>query len=272
MQDLATAEKIGEFAIGGEQIAWSATDHGTTSIFLSNSDRASTREVWKGTARVAGLLIGAGRLFWIEQNAPIVPECAPLPPLSSTCKVMAAPLAGGPASMVATLMEPEGEQCVGIHGDQLYISTFRPAALGTTVWYRIPLNGGVPQRIAGAAARQHAVLGSDGSLYWLAPSREASQSQSTSCIRRLRPDGKSETLTDWLPQGGRLADTNRGIVYVDESWAAQAWPIASSRELPRPLPLPDGYGVLAAGDGELLARKTTEVNPKSVSLFRVALP
>ena len=78
------------------------------------------------------------------------------------------------------------------------------------------------------------------------------------------------TLTDWLPSGGRLYETNRGVCYVDDSPLPSAWPLTGPRELPNSLLVPENYVVLAVGGGEMLLQSTESASRFPV--YRMGLP
>jgi hypothetical protein len=270
-KEIATSAEILDFAISGKSIAWSSRTGPAYTISVASVDGGSRRDVRQSSTRASGVWVDAERVYWLENAPAAVPEGAPFPPLEAGVRVQAAPLTGGQVSSLATLMEPEGLAVVGKHGQELYVATFRPGALGSTAFFRVPVGGGTATRLAGTVARQSGLLSADGTLYWLGPSPEAAQPQSSSCVYELGTDGKVRALTDWLPGGGRLFDTDRGLVYVDPTYTSNAWPISDGRELPRPFPVTPDYAVLAVGGGEMLIRPY-EAPPKAVPLFRIGLP
>lgn len=276
-KDIAKADEIGEFCISSKNLIWSARTGSEWTIVLSVPGGGDRKDIWHGTTKPVGIwqsaLDGSApfTVYWLEATPALVPAAAQLPPLGGSCKVMAVVPANPskPPDVVATLMEPNGQQILGFRDKDLIVSTFRPGAPGTTVLYSVPPGGGTPLRVAGASARQDALIARDGSIYWAAQSREASQPGSAYCIRRLDKAGKTETLCDWLPYGGHLLETGGEIIYIDGTYMAKAWPIAGIRELPRPLATPADHGVVGVGGGEVLIRSITE-DPKTVTVYRVA--
>jgi hypothetical protein len=271
LRTVASAAKLTSYTIGRKSAVWAVQDAGRWSIRAADLDGEGPRTLWTGEREPHGLCVVDGRAYWLDQIPPAVPAGGPLPPLAATLQLLSISEDGGSPQVVGSLMEPEAGQVIGVRGGQAYVSAYRPGARGVTAIYRVPLVGGLPRRIAGEVGRQKALLADDGSLYWVAPSREASNPESNACIRRLGAGDKPETVAEWLPQGGRLFNTYSGICYVDGNFDASAWPLAAGRDIPRKAPITAGYIVLAAGGGELLL-KPIAASGARVPLYRAGMP
>jgi hypothetical protein len=267
---VAAAAGITEFAVGDGRVAWIGGSGKNWSIGAAPLDGGAASAIWNGEQQPRGVCIAERRIYWLEQRPPPVPDSGPFPPLDSTVAVMSAPLDGGSATSIGTILEPMGGRVLGVHDSQIYVTTSRAKLHDVTADYRLPSGGGAAHRIAAGVGRQDALLSSTGTLYWTAPSPEASQPQRALCVRRLLRDGKIETLDDWLPTGGTLYETGQGIIYVDSSWSATAWPIGSGRGLAHAVPPPANFAVAAAGADGLLLRRTDAA--KDVTLYRIPLP
>lgn len=268
---LVEADQLTSYALDAGKIAWIARDGKTWKITLSALNGTNPQTVWSGDTTPRGLYISGDKLYYLEQTPPVIPNSGALPPLGSRLRILALPVTGGTPAEIASLLESEGDEIAGVHDGQLYVKAFRTGVPGATVIFRVPVSGGTPKRIVGEAGRQSVLMTRDGTLYWTAASPEDSRANNAFCVRRLGKDDKPETLTDWLPANGRLFETRRGLVYVDGDYQPTAWPLSGARELPHPLYTLRDYGVVAAGDGELLLRQMYK--PQSdFSLYRIGIP
>jgi hypothetical protein len=185
-------------------------------------------------------------------------------------QVFSMPQAGGPPVAVAVLWENTEARVLGLHGNDLYIATSYSPTPGHMALYRLPPDG-PPVRLVGEIGSQHALLTRDGTLYWVAQSRDAAIPNTMSCIRRLRKEGKPETLSDWLPVNGKLYETARGVVYVDGEYLSRAWPVGEPKQLTSSYDSPPDFLVRAVGENEMLLERIEGKRTK-IALYRVALP
>ncbi|MCC6442611.1 MAG: hypothetical protein IT210_04025 [Armatimonadetes bacterium] len=86
---------------------------------------------------------------------------------------------------------------------------------GSTLFYRIPKSGGPAERLAVVSGMQTGIYTGD-SFYYTAPSEEASSPLSYASVMKLKPDGTSELLTDWLPSAGTLRQDGPLLYYQAE--------------------------------------------------------
>lgn len=270
-QSLADAENITVFAIAGKQVAWTAKEGSNWTINAANTDGSSKKSLWSGAQEPHGLYLAEGKAYWLEQAPAIVPNSGPLPPLAGSLRLLSVAVEGGEPAPVATLMEPEGVQVLGVHAGNIYVSAFRPGDLGATAFYRIPLAGGTSERVASESGRQQGLLTRNGVLYWTAPGQEDNRRSALLCVRRLGDKANIETLTDWLPLGGHLYDTEHGVFYVDGSYLSEAWRMRSEAKLARPVSQPRDTLVLAVGGSEMLL-KGNGLPLTNFPVYRVPLP
>ena len=269
LQPIAASDGLGSYAVAEGKVVWAAREGDHWSLTLASADGSGQQKVWSGPREPHGLYLTVDHIYWLDQLPPTVPDSGPLPPLGPTLQLVAVPVSGGASTIIATLLEPLAGRVIGIHGDQIYVSAMRPGAPGVTTLYRIALLHGAPKRVAGETGLQSSILTQDGALYWSAPSRESSQFDRVVCIRRLGKDDQPETLTDWMEGRGRLYETERGVCYVDGDVSPKAWLLTVRKELPRALPLPENYAVLAAGDRELLL---VALGTDSIMVYQVGMP
>ena len=256
------------YAVENGTVAWVTGQGRAWSVQIQGSGQAAPRVLWSGPDEPKGLALGAGRALWLRRVPPTVPGASPLAPLSASLEVMAAPLPSGAAVPIARLWEPDDGEVLGEHDGVPVVAAYRRAAPGSLSLYRIRAPGTPPVRVAAETGNSPALLTRSGELLWLAPSREGTSSY---CLRRLAANDRAETVTDWLPVGGTLHETERGVMYADRATASALWPITRPDAFPEPLPLPEGYVALAAGGGEMLL---ASLAPRSsdVSVYRMRLP
>ena len=214
-------------------------------------------------------------------SPPKVKDALPFPTLEGALQLVSMPEetkanSGTKPDFVSTLPERTGEQFIGVSQGEAVVSCFREGGIGVTAIYRIDLKTGKFDRIAGEIGRRRALLTKEGDLYWVGSSLEAISSYSIASIHRIKrsPDNatlKTETLTDMLPSGGSLFDSERGVLYVDGSQQPQLWQLGSSRESHSPVKAPEGYFYVAADGQEALLQPSLPINGSN-SLHRMRLP
>jgi len=267
---IALAPGLAAFGVGEGKIAWATASGSQWTIQRAATDGAAQATIWTGDLKPQSIAISEHRIFWIVKGPGLAPNCGPFAPLGSRIQVMAAPLEGGPATVVSEVTEPLPRQILGAHGGVVYFTVSRAGLQTVTVIYRCPSSGGPATRVAAETADQEALLTHDGTLYWTGASREAAQPERATCVRRLAADGRIESLQDWMPFAGSLYESNGRIYYIGGGTGIpDAWIIGGDDPLPKQAPMPEGFAGLAAGAGELLCESTSA---RDVRLYRVALP
>lgn len=264
---LATADEIVDYHASGGSAAWVQRDGKAWSIQVIDANGAR-QTLPCGERGARSVFLAGDRLFWLA-STPGTAGDVPVPAFGPSLQVMETSLSTRTLRTGATLLESDG-RIIGLRGDDLYIRGLRHVLPGATVLYRAT-QGQRPVRLAAETGRGHALITSDGTLYWVAQSRDASNRENNACVRRLGSDGKPATVAEWLPPDGRLYDTGRGIYYVDGSVQSAAWRISAGPTLQRPLNLDSQFLAISAGDGELLAR-ANDGRETRIPLSRVALP
>jgi hypothetical protein len=265
---IAEALARDHYVVKDGTVAWVTRQEHAWSVQIQGSGQAVPRVLWSGPDEPKGLALGEGRALWLRRVPPAVLGASPLAPLSASLEIMAAPLPDGAAVPLARLWEPDDGEVLGEQGGVLVVAAYRRAPPGSLSLYRILAPGTPPVRVAAETGNPPALLTRSGELFWLAASREGTSSY---CLRRLAANDRAETVTDWLPIGGTLHETERGVMYADRATTSGIWPITRPDAFPEPLPLPEGYEALAAGGGEMLLASLT---PRSlgVVIYRMRLP
>lgn len=267
---LATADAIPDYDVADGKTVWVAREGRTWSVYVSTGGD-SKRALWSGANRLHSVRLLGGRVYWLADNPAAAPNSGAFPPLTASLRLLSAPADGGTPMPVSMLPESGSGRILGQADNALYVSVSRIVLPGHTVHYRVPLDGGVPRRLAGETALHSALLTQDGTLYWVAPSRESSKLSREVCIRRLGRDGQPETLSEWLPALGTLHETEQGLRYVDGDVQPGLWAVGRRDEVPRAYPLPPGYFAVAAGGREVLLRRAADPLT-SLQLYRMPLP
>jgi hypothetical protein len=270
--DAARAEEIDSFSVTGDNVVWASRNGKQWSISVATTGGGSARKIADCDQKPSGVFAAKDQICWSESVPPPFAGAETLPPLGATSRILSAPLSGGPPKTLCSVLEGEIRQVLGVHGDMVYFVAIRPGGLGSTAIYSAPVSGGAAGRVAAAAGKQTAVLTRDGILYWVTSSRETSSIGTACAAKRLGPNGKVEVLTDWLPYGGRLVETDRGVYYLDDTYESQAWRIGVDRDLPRPLRNPESTAVIGAGGSELLLKQIGIDKPTTIPISRMALP
>lgn len=277
MKVIAKAEVISSYAVDNGTIVWAAKE-GSQWMMRKAAQGGADTTIWTGDREPQGLSISRGNLFWTTASSEgltnNIPQNMPFPALSPRLKVYRQPLGNTTGqtepSVLATLYESAGD-VVGADAENVYIRAIRQGAPGSTALYALPLTGSaLPRRLAGEAGVNPALLSPEGTLYWVGPSRDSSE-VSAACLRRWTKSGEAETVMDWLPAGGDLSNTPRGVCYVNAIGTGSIWPVVRPGDLPKSLLLPIGYTVLAADEGSVLLRKSGLTAP-GIALYRMPLP
>lgn len=171
------------------------------------------REAAGGLSRPAALYAQEQQPLWLESTVPADPGLTFIPTLGSQIRLntldgsRVRTLAEWPS---AGTLEQSGTRIVGVAGDRVYLAIFN--RLGTE-FFRVPLSGGAPERIAAEAGEQQGLI-HQGRFCWTAPSNEATPE---SGIRQLWEEGENGTprrLADWLPSAGTLASVKGKRYYT----------------------------------------------------------
>jgi hypothetical protein len=252
MKAIATAEALPRYAVENGKLLWSARQGGRWTIFAAAADGSGQRALWDGAEEPMGLTLAEGRAYWLHRVPAPVPDGAPFPTLSASLDVQSMSQDGGLVTTVGHLWEPDDGEVLGLHDNALYVSVYRHGQPGCFSIYRIA-QGAPAVRIAGESGRSTALLTHDGVVYWLAPSREATNAY---CLRRIdsrRNGGQTETLSDWLPTLSTLYETTHGVLCDGLQDNFPALYRSGQRDVfPQALPIPDNYMALAAGENAIL--------------------
>lgn len=254
IQTIATAEAMPSYAVGDGRIAWAARQSHRWTIYLRSSAGSATsaRSIWNGNDEPMGLSLSEGHVYWLHHVPAVVLDGAPLPYLSASMEVLAAPLDGGPITSAGRLWEPDDGKVLGSHDGTLYVVAYRRTRPGSTRIYALA-PGAPPLRVVGESGWPPALLTHDGNLYWLAASLETADAL---CLRRFNSNKESdgpELLTDWLPLQCQLFDTSQGVICGGpRDGIPVLWPAGRHDVFPEALSVPSDYVALAAGEHEIL--------------------
>jgi len=268
---IATASALTDYAADGDAVAWIEKQGGQWRVQLADDPDRAPRTLWAGATEPHGVCLAGDGVYWLAPHAPEAPDCGPLPPFGPSMDLLTAPRSGGASHAVGRLFGAIGGRVLGARDGAIYVAAYRGLGIGSTTFYRVRPGNPAPERLASEIGQQRALLARDGSLYWLAPSREATADAGLCCIRRLAPGGRPETLSDWLPARGALFETDRGVRYVDVEEHAGVWPTGAFLEAPRSATAPTGYRYLAVGgDRALLCPQNAWLGP--TPLYEGPLP
>jgi hypothetical protein len=269
-QEIASAQEIRSYTVEQGKIAWAAREGGQWTVLLSEEKGGEPRTLWSGADEPMGLSLSGGRLYWLHRLPAPVADSGPLPSLSPSLEVVAAPVEGGTPAPVTRLWELGEGEVLGTHDGALYVALYRTLRPGSCRVVRIP-SGGPPVRLVSEQGDTRPILTEEGALYWAAPSPEAAEAMGVRCLRRRDRAGRIETLTDWLPPNGRVYATARGVLYADGDMPSSLWRALGPDRFPEAVPLPRGYAALAAG-GEDALLMDTSTPLRTPTLYLMTLP
>lgn len=172
-----------------------------------------------GLQQPAGLVIVGSEAFWTEIRPTTTPAARHIPATEPRLLLRAVQLnGGGPPRTVACLRggaELTGE-LLGGHDGRIYLIdiTAQDCGPGWSNLRSVPISGGIVETPLRERDRQTGrLVGS--SLYWTAPSDDAGNPTYARSLRHAKlPVRRWETITDWLPSGGRLLDLDGRIYYA----------------------------------------------------------
>lgn len=208
-QELARGKGWREVALAGTD-CWILTEGGE--LLRVPAAGGQPQSVLQGL-RGAGSLQGSGSdLYWLEVsesgNRPFyVPAAGPVLRLRRRT-------AAGQVQNIGSWpggARPGPGDLVGLSSSHAHVRVRR---LAGTELVRMPLSGGPGERLAAESGLQSAVL-SGGTLYWTAPSEEASPGAGHRMARRRAEGGPIEDVTEWLPgSGDLLAPAGGPVLYA----------------------------------------------------------
>ncbi len=271
IRELATAEAITSMDADSTNIVWTERSQQGWSVQVANLDGSGSNDLWSGKEEPLGAKIAQGRAYWLQKTPAPLKTDLPFPALQPTLQVVSAPLSGGTPELGVTVPEAETGRVLGLHDNTLYLLAHRKTRPGSTTLYRIDTQTKAVERVAGTSQNLSALLTKEGILYWMTPSKETISPQPAVHVYRLNKEGKPESLSDWLPIGGQIYETNRGIVYVDRDYPTNMWAVGAEDAFPELIPTPKDYNPVAVGEGLVLLGTNASQRAKP-ALRQIPLP
>jgi len=232
-----------EVAMEGNQ-AWLLQSRGGAGALLRVPQEAGAapEPAVTGLRHPSGLLAAEGRVFWIEHDGPPFPGLTYIPAAGPTGRLMCRE-SGGQVREIgrwpAGVLQPQPGDLVGTAGGAVYVRSRRATS---TDFLRVPLDGGPVRRFAGEEGWQRAVLAGS-RIYWTAASEEASNYETTVCVRRMEGD-RPVTVTDWLSLTGSFFVVGGAPYYSTQGGVFRIPDRLGPARFVRPLSFP-----FAASDG-----------------------
>jgi hypothetical protein len=248
-QILASHDEIGGYVASLRGVAWSARAAGAWQVRACRADGSGVTTVWTGPSRIFAAWTDGATRAWLVDRPSVKTSAVHLPPMGRRVELWTD--SEGRARCVAEMAEGlVSARILGTRNGAFLIAGVREDGIRSSVLYRA-MPGQSPRRIAGEVGSIHAILAVDGRLYWTAPSR-ASNSLLTGCVRWADPDkAEPRTLADWVPSGGYLNETARGLILTGAS-GESAWLVPPGTAVGRPVPLVKTEWPVGAGDGEMI--------------------
>ena len=205
-----------DLALDGEDV-WLLDAEGDTSDLVRVAYSGGEPEVVVSSIPApTGLMAEGGGAYWVETSPGLRPEASFIPAVGPTSRLRYHDGADSPRTLAewsAGLRPdtvPSGGDIIGATAEGVYVRTLR--LMCTEIWL-VPLEGGQPTRVVSAGGLQVATL-RGGELYWTTPSEEAEPSAGVVSVRRRAPGQEAETVTDWLPGGGKLLTVASKVYYA----------------------------------------------------------
>jgi hypothetical protein len=214
----------------------------------------------------SGLYFSGGQLYWFERSPAVKPALGFVPPAGTQLQLKMRQRSG----QVTTLAQwPAGElpvpkfrgsdgcaQILAAEADSFYVRVRRYVG---TEFIKLRATQGSGERLAEETGIQQGAL-YNGTLYWTAPSEEASSSQTPRCVRRIDASGTPVTVAEWVPGNGTLvAVPGAGVLYA----ADQLYRIPDKLDVARPLRYISERSV--ATDGKMIVLLPRRGSPSAVS-------
>lgn len=254
---VARAPAIVGYWPAADGLAWIARSGETSRVMLAGPDGGSPRELRASKGAIEGVWTDGTRCAWVEKRPTPKTPARFLPPLGASVEVRMSD--GSSPTTVATLAEDWlNAQVIGMHEGSLIVTGMRSESIRVSVVYRLRRNA-PPERIVGEVGAISTLL-EGASLQWTAPSRESNYTL-TGCVRTMDlGTGRVRTLADWLPAGGTLYRSRKGLV-VCAGFTETAWALDARRRSAHPLIVPVEQWPIAADERGLLSvlrRKTPD--------------
>jgi len=248
---VAEEDVIDGYDVAGGTVAWSGRSGKDWVVRVAAGDGAP-RTLRSNASEAHGPCIDGGDVVWTERTAPAAPGLESLPTLGGGLRVMRCGIVSGNQAVAAQVTEAGRGVVVGRSGDSWWVAAMRIDFPGSTVVWRVPVAGGAAQRVFSVSGPTAPVRAAGGDLLLLSPSRESTSPVSSVVLVRLREDGSSERLSDWLPEGGAAFDSGKGVFYSDRESPPRLWQPRGEAVLPEPFEAPAGHHAVAASEGHLL--------------------
>lgn len=266
---IARHDRIADLWPSASLVAWIAGDGETWTIRTAKPDGSEVRVIAECAGKPLAVWTDGRQMAWlVDVPAKVATAASFIPSLGRTTElwrsrqgetVRAGVLAEGLASA----------QILGVREGAYLVSCVRDEGIRCSVLYAIGPHV-PPIRFAGEVGWVSALLSSDGLIYWTAPSR-GSNSLLTGCIRSADTSSLTPaTVADWLPAGGRLVETKRGIVVVGVG-SETAWRIDAAKRIGVPVPMLPAEWPVGGGDDVLLTVRRAKT-PGRVVVNTVRLP
>lgn len=265
---IATHDEVASLSTSKDAVAWIGKDGDAWTIRRAGLDGSNVTEFARVDGTPLAVWTDGQQVLWAVDRGPSSSVAEFIPPLGSRTEIrLAVGTAGQPIAEIAERFAEA--HILGKRNGTVYLAGVRAEGIRCTVLYAIGADS-PPRRFAGEVGAHSAMMTEEGSVYWTGPSR-GSNSLLTGCIRAARPDSlEPQTIADWLPAGGRLHATTRGLV-VTGAGTETAWRVLPSARLGEPLPmLPDQWPVAAGGD--LLLTVHRAKTPGRVAVSTVRMP
>ncbi len=270
MKEIATADALPSFDTDGKTLVWTARQGAEWSVMSANVEGGGGHAVWSGKEEPRGVKMIQERIYWLLRTPAPIDIALPFPPLQSSLQIVSVPIGGGALEASARLPEADDGEALGISEGSLYVRAVRMSSPGATSLYRVNTQNRTFTRITSVARHLPALLTRNGTLYWLAPSKETDSPQIAMQVFRMGASGTIEPLTDWLPAGGALYETANDVLYADREMPPSFWRLGSQDVFPTTLPLPKDFTALALGDTTALVMSASTPRSKP-ALYQIPL-
>lgn len=265
---IARHVRISGFGPSASLIAWGAGDGKTWAIRTAKPDGADVRVVAECAGKPLAVWTDGRQVAWlVDVPVKTLTAASFIPALGRTTELWRS--REGQTARAGILAEGlTSAQILGVREGAYLVSCVRDEGIRCSVLYAIGPHM-APIRFAGEVGWVSALLSSDGQIYWTAPSR-GSNSLLTGCVRSADTSSLTPvTVADWIPAGGRLVETKRGIVVMGGG-SETAWRMDAVKRIGVPLPmLPTQWPVGAGGDVLLTVKRAKTPGRVAVNTVRI---